>query len=54
MARWEALDADCDPNAVFALTYIYMTYGVKMLLAVDYFDDGNQMANMTIRMLLLM
>jgi hypothetical protein len=48
LARWEALDAACDPNAVFALTYIYMTYGVKMFNHMSYFDDGNAMANMTV------
>jgi len=42
------LDAACDPNAVFALTYMYMTYGARVFIGNHYFDDGNAMAAYTV------
>jgi len=44
-SRWEVLDAQCSPKAVFALTYLYMTHYAKLLIEELYFDDGNAMAS---------
>jgi len=44
-SRWEALDAACDPKAVFAVAYLYMTASAKTLIANNYFDDGNKMTD---------
>jgi len=43
--RWYALDQACDPRAVFAVAYLYMTANAKRLITNLYFDDGNNMAN---------
>lgn len=43
--RWEALDADCDPRAVFAVAYLFMTANAKKLVQNRYFDDGNKMVD---------
>eukprot|EP01117_Protostelium_nocturnum_P003700 TRINITY_DN14981_c0_g1_i1.p2 TRINITY_DN14981_c0_g1~~TRINITY_DN14981_c0_g1_i1.p2 ORF type:complete len:274 (+),score=61.16 TRINITY_DN14981_c0_g1_i1:123-944(+) len=44
-ARWQALDANCDPDSAFALLYIWMTNTSAAYVNSGYFDDGNQMAN---------
>jgi hypothetical protein len=43
--RWYALDQACDPRAVFAVAYLYMTANAQRLITELYFDDGNNMAN---------
>jgi len=47
-ARWQVLDSECSPKAVFALTYLYMTHGAKQLIADLYFDNGNDMADFVV------
>eukprot|EP01113_Clastostelium_recurvatum_P009694 TRINITY_DN146_c0_g1_i2.p1 TRINITY_DN146_c0_g1~~TRINITY_DN146_c0_g1_i2.p1 ORF type:complete len:317 (+),score=97.69 TRINITY_DN146_c0_g1_i2:102-953(+) len=44
-ARWMTLDAQCDPRAVFAVAYLYMTANAKKLVVENYFDDGNKMVD---------
>lgn len=46
--RWQALDASCSPNAVFGLTYLYMTNCALKKLQEGYFDHGNEVAKLTI------
>jgi len=43
--RWQALDQVCDPRAVFAVAYLYMTANARRLISNLYFDDGNKMAD---------
>lgn len=43
--RWVALDAQCDPRAVFAVAYLFMTHNARILIQNNYFDDGNKMAD---------
>ncbi len=44
--RWYYLDSICDPNAVFALMYLYMTVGGRDSLVNQYYENGNQMADL--------
>jgi len=41
--RWYALDAAYDPQAVFAVAYLWMTHSTKKLVESQYFDDGDKM-----------
>lgn len=43
--RWLVLDQTCDPRAVFAVAYLYMTHSAANLVSNGYFDDGNKMAD---------
>eukprot|EP01119_Soliformovum_irregulare_P002170 TRINITY_DN1233_c0_g2_i1.p1 TRINITY_DN1233_c0_g2~~TRINITY_DN1233_c0_g2_i1.p1 ORF type:complete len:280 (+),score=38.97 TRINITY_DN1233_c0_g2_i1:32-871(+) len=43
--RWYQLDAACDPRAVFAVAYLFMTANAKKLVQNLYFDDGNKMVD---------
>ena len=43
--RWAAYDAECDPKAVFAIAYLYMTANAKRLVENGYFDDGDKMVD---------
>eukprot|EP01119_Soliformovum_irregulare_P002169 TRINITY_DN1233_c0_g1_i1.p1 TRINITY_DN1233_c0_g1~~TRINITY_DN1233_c0_g1_i1.p1 ORF type:complete len:280 (+),score=39.28 TRINITY_DN1233_c0_g1_i1:37-876(+) len=43
--RWYQLDAACDPRAVFAVAYLFMTANAKKLIQNLYFDDGNKMVD---------
>ncbi|TPX63429.1 hypothetical protein SpCBS45565_g06612 [Spizellomyces sp. 'palustris'] len=45
--RWQALDAACDPDAVFALTYLFMTDSVASHVANNYFDFNEDMVTFT-------
>ncbi len=45
-ARWELLDAQCDPNAVFALMYLYMTKKGLDSVQSSYFENGDVMAHL--------
>jgi len=44
-SRWEVLDQACDPRAVFAVAYLFMTANARRLITDLYFDDGNNMAD---------
>lgn len=39
-ARWQALDAACDPDAIFALLYLVTTAKVGDLVAASHFADN--------------
>lgn len=43
--RWEAYDAACNPKAVFAMAYLFMTHNARNLVRDGYFDNGNKMVN---------
>ncbi len=38
--RWQALDAVCDPDAVFSLLYLITTAAVGDLVAANHFEDN--------------
>ncbi len=38
--RWQALDAACDPDAIFGLLYLITTGAVGDLVAADHFEDN--------------
>ncbi len=38
--RWQALDATCDPDAIFSLLYLITTGAVGDLVAADHFADN--------------
>jgi len=42
---WYSYDAACDPKAVFAVAYLYMTANAKKLVEHGYFDDGDKMVD---------
>ncbi len=44
--RWQILDSQCDPNAVFALMYLYMTKGGLDTVQNQYYEDGDAMTNL--------
>lgn len=46
--RWRREDRACDPNAVFALTYLIMTRYVRDYIANLYFDDNEFLAEMDV------
>lgn len=46
--RWQLLDSTCSPNAVFSLTYLYMTTALLDTVSRGYFDDNGLMSNFTI------
>jgi len=46
VSRWEVLDAECSPNAVFALLYIYMTRAGGDYVKASYFEDGDAMTHL--------
>lgn len=39
-ARWSALDAECDPDQIFALLYLVTTAKVGDLVVADHFEDN--------------
>lgn len=45
-SRWEILDSECDPNAVFALMYLYMTKKGLDSVQSSYFENGDVMAHL--------
>jgi hypothetical protein len=49
-SRWEVLDQACDPRAVFAVAYLFMTANARRLITDLYFDDGNNMADFILSM----
>lgn len=46
--HWKQLDRDCDPDAVFALLYLLMTYGVMAHIEEGYFDDAEYLSVITV------
>lgn len=46
--HWKSLDRDCDPDAVFALLYTLMTYGVMQHIEEGYFDDADYLSVITV------
>jgi len=46
--HWERLDADCDPNAVFALMYLVTTRGVRAHIQEGYFAENDYLAIITV------
>lgn len=46
--HWERLDRECDANAVFALTYLTTTYGIRAHVLSSYFADNDYLAIITV------
>jgi len=46
-SRWQVLDSNCSTNAIFSLTYLYMTNALLDTVSSGYFDDNPAMANFT-------
>lgn len=48
-AKWQVMDAACDPKAPFMIMYMHMTYGLRNHIRDLYFDDGERMSNFTVK-----
>jgi hypothetical protein len=46
--HWQRLDKACDPNAVFALMYLWTTYGVRAHTRDGYFADNEYLSIITV------
>lgn len=45
VSRWTALDAQCSPNAPFALLYLNVTNQSIVAIQNGYFNDGNTLVS---------
>lgn len=46
--HWQALDAACDPNAVFARMYLTTTGGVRQHIREEYFAENDYLSVITV------